>query len=245
MDHSNSLKNLSVFKGMPEQTLEAVSRVCVPRTFGRQEIIYLRGDSGGRVFIVLKGEVELFMGSGGARIVIQVFREGDFFGDLSFVNHPTPFPQEEYAQATQETEVRVLMASDMARLLETNALFTMALLLNLRNRLHHAESKIKDLAISEAPTRLLNELIRYAASYGKEENGFYNIGGRLTHQHLADLSGLARETVTKTLGVLEEKGFIAHTPLKMISLNIRKMTKECAGCLDIASMQNTSRRPMT
>ncbi|PIQ69206.1 MAG: hypothetical protein COV91_00015 [Candidatus Taylorbacteria bacterium CG11_big_fil_rev_8_21_14_0_20_46_11] len=234
-----SIKQLNFFKGMTESTLEAISRVCASCTFGKQEIIYLRGDSDGRVFLVLKGEVELFMGGRGARIVIQTFREGDFFGDLSFVNHPTPFPQEEYAQASKETEVCVLVKSDMLRLLETNPLFTMALLLNLRDRLHHAESKIKDLAISEAPTRLLNELIRYASSNGKEERGFYHIGSRLTHQHLADLSGLARETVTKTLALLFEKEFISLTPLKIISLNIQKITKDCAGCIDITSMQNT------
>lgn len=237
---TNSIKHLPFFKGMPENTLEAVSRACVPRTFNKKEIVYLRGDAGGRVFLILKGEVELYMASAGARIVIQVFREGDFFGDLSFINHPTPFPQEEYAQAGKETEVCVIMKDDMTRLLETNALFTMALLINLRNRLHHAESKIKDLAHSPAPTRLLNELIRHAASYGTEENGFYEVGGRFTHQQLADLSGLARETVTKTLGMLAEQGFISYTPLRTLRLNIKKITKECAGCVGMALLQGGS-----
>lgn len=229
------IKHLPFFTEMPEETVAAVARVCVPRTFNKKEIVYLRGDVGGRVFLILTGEVELYLSSHGARIMIQVFREGDFFGDFSFANHPTPFPQEEYAQAAKETSVCVITTGDMMRLLERNAAFTMAFLITLRNRLHRAESKMKDLAIFEAPTRLLNELIRHAVSYGKEEGGFYDVGERLTHQKLADFSGLARETVTKTLGILEEQGFISHTPLGTLRLNIQKITKECVGCVGLAS----------
>lgn len=236
--NADGIKHLPLFKEMPDHTLEAVARVCVPRTFNKKEIVYLRGGAGGRVFLIRKGEVELYLASRGARIAIQVFREGDFFGDLSFASHPTPFPQEEYAQTGKETEVCVIQTADMLRLLETNALFTMALLVNLRNRLYHAESKIRDLAISEAPTRVLNELIRHAVSHGKEEGGLYEVGGRQTHQQIADLTGLARETVTKTLGLLEEQGFIAYTPLRMLRLHIKKITEECVGCIGLLSMRS-------
>lgn len=229
------IKDLPFFKDLPDTVVEDLSRICVHRTFTKNQMIYLQGDTKGKVFLVLEGEVKLYLAQAGQRIVIQVFTPGEFFGDLTFVSHPSSLALEDYAQATQETRACVMNSADLSRLLEKHVSFAMALLVALRNRLHQAESKIKDLAISSAPTRLLNELIRYASYRGKEHNGVYEIEERLTHQSLAEMSGMARETVTKTLGELEKNGFISHDPERRIRLNIEKITKECVECLSLVA----------
>lgn len=227
------IKSLPLFNSLPEAVVGDVARVCVPRTVSAREIVYLRGAAEGRVFLVLSGGVELYHANPESRIAITVSKEGDLFGDLAFVNHPSPVAGEEHAQAVFETELCVMTTKDLLTLLEKYPVFAMALLVSMRDRLHQAESKIKDLGISAAPTRLLNELIRYAIRGGQEREGFFEIRERLTHQLLADMSGLARETVTKTLGTLAELGFISYTPEKNVRLNIKKIVNECAGCVQI------------
>lgn len=226
---------LPFFKDLPDAVSQDLNRVCASRTFGKNEMIYFQGDTKGKVFLVLGGEVKLYFSQAGQRIVIQVFTPGEFFGDLTFMNHPSSLALEDYAQATQETKVCSMNSADLSRLLEKHASFAMALLVALRNRLHQTESKIRDIALSSAPTRLLNELIRYAVHRGKERKGLYEIEERLTHQSLADMSGMARETVTKTLGDLEKNGFISHDSERRIRLNIEKITKECVECLSLAA----------
>ena len=54
------------------------------------------------------------------------------------------------------------------------------------------------------------------------------------------MSGLARETVTKTLGVLALHGFISYTPDRYLRLNIKKIVDECAGCVQLASAMDRS-----
>lgn len=238
--HPSIIRNLPFFRDLPDAVIEELSRSCVPRTFGKQEMIYLRGRAEGKVFLLLTGEVKLYLASAGQRIVVQIFKPGDFFGDLAFVNHPSDLPPEDYAQATQDSKLCVMSTKDVTRLLGTHASFAMTVLVALRNRLHRAQSKIKDLAISSAPTRLLNELIRYALSHGQERDGFYEIEQRLTHQLLADMSGLARETVTKTLGDLEKQGFISHTAKRRLRLNKHKIITECAECISLMSRSSRS-----
>lgn len=238
--HASTIKNLALFRDLPDTAVRELSNVCVPRTFKKDGIIYLRGGAEGKVFVVLSGGVKIYVAGAGQRIVIQVFKAGEFFGDLTFVSHPSGLPAEEFAQAAEDTQVCVLSVADLTRMLGAHPAFAMLLLVTLRNRLHQAQSKIRDLAVSSAPTRILNELIRYASSHGKERQGFYEIEERLTHQSLAEMSGLARETTTKTLGELEKQGFVSYTPERRLRLNINKITEECAECVILASKQNSA-----
>ncbi|MBI4088127.1 Crp/Fnr family transcriptional regulator [Candidatus Kaiserbacteria bacterium] len=237
----NTIRGLSFFRDLPETVVEDVARVCVPRTVSAREIVYLRGGAEGRVFLVLSGGVELYHANPESRIAVAVFKEGDFFGDLAFANHPTPLANEEQAQAVFETELCVLTTKDVIHLLGRHAGFAMTLLVSLRERLHQAESKIKDLAISSASIRILNELTRYALRSGEERDGFFEIKERLTHQLLSEMSGLARETVTKTIGALVKHGFISYTPARNLRLNIKKIVDECAGCMQLASASDQNR----
>lgn len=225
------IKSLHFFSGLPGALAEDLAHVCAPRSASAREVVYLRDEAEGKVFLVLSGRVELYHATPDSRIAVAVFKEGDFFGDLAFVKHRRPLLDDEQAQAVSDTELCVVTTGDMLRLLEKHSTFAMSLLVSLRERLHQAESKIKDLGISSAPTRVLNELIRYAVRSGEEKDGFYEIQEHLTHQLLAEMSGLARETVTKTLGALAERGFVSYTPERNIRLNIRKIAEDCVGCV--------------
>lgn len=233
------IKALPFFRELPESIAADLAKVCVPRTVSKREIVYLRGGADRRVFLILSGGVELYHAGPENRIAVNVFKEGDFFGDLAFVNHPMSFASEEQAQAIFETELGVMTTEDIRRSLEKNPVFAFALLGLMRERLHQAESKIKDLAISSVSTRLLNELVRYAVRRGEAEGGFYEIREKLTHQLLSEMSGMARETVTKTLNMLEEHGFISYTPERHLLLNIKKIVDECAGCVQLREEQNS------
>ncbi|MBI4050302.1 MAG: Crp/Fnr family transcriptional regulator [Candidatus Doudnabacteria bacterium] len=197
-------------------------------------MIYFPGDKNGRVYLALSGQVRLYRSQGGEKVVIQVLGPGDFFGDLSFVKDAAILPSENYAQATQPTKACVIMADDLNRLLQKFPVLAMVMLVTLRNRLHQTESKIKDLALSSAQTRVINELIRYAALHGRDSDGVYEIGDRLTHQALAEMTGLTRETVTKTLNFLEAEGFVSYQAGRVLRLNRNKILNDCMDCIQLA-----------
>lgn len=227
------IKNLQPFRGLPHEFISEFAEVCVPRKFSKDEIIYSHGEESGRVFLLLSGEVSLYQSLEGRKAALQTFKAGDFFGDLSFA-HPSPFQMANFAQARESAQACVVLGRDMVGLVNKFHQFALFLLTALRNRLHHAESKIRDLAVAPAETRILNELIRHAINHGMEIEGRRQIEERLTHQTLAEMTGLTRETVTKTLKLLENNDFISYTPDKMFRLHIKKIIEDCLGCLKLA-----------
>lgn len=228
---SDLIGNLPTLRDLPAQVNEALASMCVMRSVAKDEIIYLSGGEEGRVFIILSGEVTLYRSAGGKRVVMEVFKTGDFFGDLSFTNHTSPLPSENYARALQPTTLCSITSADITKLLSQYSSFAMVLLITLRNRLHHAESKIRDLAIATAQTKVMNELIRYAVHHGHEIKGSYQIEKKISHQFLSEMTGLTRETVTKTLQKLTNLGFITYTPERLIKLNKNKIIRDCIQCL--------------
>lgn len=209
-----------------------LARTC--RNFGKGEMIYFRGEIEGRTFLLVSGEVKLYQSADGQKVVLQVLKAGEFFGDLSFAGHPVDFPSENYAQAATASSVCVTNPADLGKLMARFPVLAMALLVVLRNRLHQAESKVKDLALSSAQTRVMNELIRHAARHGKADGEFYQIEEKLTHQALAEMTGLTRETVTKTLNFLADEGFILYAPDRTLRLNKNKILKDCMDCIQLA-----------
>lgn len=233
MNHVNPLKNLSVFREMPEQALQELERNCIAREFNGGEMIYFRGGEESKTYLILSGEVRLYRSAEGRKIVIQVLKNGDFFGDLSFTGPVHNLPADNFAQAEQTTRVCVVSTSDLNALLKKYPEFAMVLLITLRDRLHQAESKIKDMALVRVETRLLNELIRHTIKHGKILEGFMEIEEKLTHQQLADMTGVSRETVTKSLNELIRSGMIEYGEGRLIRLNQEKILNNCLHCIKL------------
>lgn len=226
------IEHFPALKDLPHNILEEFAASCVPRSFAEHAVIDAGEGEDGRMFLLLSGALQVYQSSGGRKAVVQVLRAGDFFGDFSFI-HPPLLKGEEVLEAQEPTRVCAFANQDMGALMRRHPQFAMLFVVALRDRLHQAESKIRDLALASAEIRVLNELIRYALRHGEERNGSYEIRERLTHQALADMTGLTRETVTKTLQFLERHGFISLTPERLLTLHGRKIRKECVGCLQL------------
>lgn len=224
------IRHIPSLKLLPTTVLEEFAAICVLRTVDVHTELESGNGEDGRMFLLLSGKLQVHQVVDGRKAVVQVLRTGDFFGDFSFI-HPPRMKNEAVFEAQEPTRVCAFSNRDISTLMQRYPQFAMVLLVVLRDRLHQAESKIRDLAFASAETRVLNELIRYALRYGDERDGSYAIKERITHQGLADMTGLTRETVTKTLQFLERHGFISSTTDRLLILHSGKIEKDCVGCL--------------
>jgi CRP/FNR family cyclic AMP-dependent transcriptional regulator len=86
------------------------------------------------------------------------------------------------------------------------------------DRLRDANKLITDLTIHDVRTRIARMLLRLTEQHGIPSADGILIDLKLTHQHLADMSGTARETVTKLLLELQNEQLI-RIDQKKISIN--------------------------
>lgn len=91
-------------------------------------------------------------------------------------------------------------------MLHKNIELSMKLLNQLSKEVESAERKTLDIIYKSTKERLAEALLLLKESFGTDVQGFLNI--RLTREEIASITGMAVETVVRTLKEWEEAGTI-------------------------------------
>jgi CRP-like cAMP-binding protein len=106
------------------------------------------------------------------------------------------------AETLAESRLLVLDRDGFMALLNKNPSISLQIIHTLIDRLALADRQIKNLALGNSRAKIADILIQLSQDFsdeGSEKGKSKKVNVRLTHQELADLAGLARETTTKLL----------------------------------------------
>lgn len=85
---------------------------------------------------------------------------------------------------------------------------------------------VEALLLGDAYLKILTHLIIYSRRFGKRDKGRVTFDLHLTHQQLASQTGLARESVTKVIKKLQDKGLVGYLGKKLFVYDITELEKE-------------------
>jgi len=165
------------------------------RTFRPGAVLFHSGEQPPGVWIIRNGRVELSVGSGRRRAVVQLLRPGDVDGDIQLLlEMPLPYT----ARALSETTCLFLSREDFEQLLATRPGIARRWLSSVAQRLAASQGRILALlggSLAAQAARLLAE----EAVDGRVE---------LPQRTLAAMLGVARPSLNKVLKDLERDGLI-------------------------------------
>lgn len=201
------LSQVDIFQGIPEREIMALAQKAHDRRCSCRTHLYGPHDREDRqVYILKEGEVVLYHSREGKRVIFDVLGPGTVFGnflpDLPSTSH--------FAEALPGSRVCTLTTGDFQRVVAAHPEIVLRLLTKLSQRLRDYEERLK-LDMGNAREKVISELHRYRR---KKINPFSRVLGfstplYVTHEKLAELTGLNRVTVTRTLKLLEEEGRIS------------------------------------
>ena len=178
----------------PEDVTALASTLAV-RTFRPGAALFHSGEQPPGVWIIRDGRVELSVGSGRRRAVVQLLRPGDVDGDIQLLlEMPLPYT----ARALSETTCLFLSREDFEQLLATRPGIARRWLSSVAQRLAASQGRILALLggpLAAQAARLLAE----EAADGRVE---------LPQRTLAAMLGVARPSLNKVLKDLERDGLI-------------------------------------
>ena len=105
--HLNTLTEVPLLEGLHPDDLSALAPHVEMRKYGKGDTLFLKGDPGDSLMIVVSGNVELFLYDdlGEDRIILSQVSSGGFFGEVSiFANDK----RTANAMATETTEVIII-----------------------------------------------------------------------------------------------------------------------------------------
>ena len=200
----DDLKRVPLFADLAEAELSRFAEVTREREYPRNSVILFEDDPGDALYIVSNGQVKVVLiGEDGREVILSVLSDGDFFGEMSLIDDE---PRSAHVIAMKDSHVLVLRRDDFQAQVQQFPAIALKLLKVLVHRLRRADVKIGGLVLLDVNGRVARLLLDLAG-----EAGGPHITRKLTHHTIAQMIGSSRETVSRAMRELMDRGLIAVT----------------------------------
>ena len=206
MIDASVIRRVALFSELGNGELEALSRAFSPRTLAAGSQVIRESEPGDLFFVILRGEVKVFVDSpDGREVVLSHLQAGDFFGEMALLENET---RSASVTALTDCELAVLGRPEFFAVLGRDFSLTRKILQTLSSRLRKANEVIESMALLDVGGRLARYLLRLADESGQPPVEGYFVVTRPTHQEIANSIGATRETVTRMLKQFESRKLI-------------------------------------
>lgn len=217
------LRSVHMFSSLRDEELHDISGKILIKEFLKNEVILREEDTNRFMYIVLVGSARVLqVTEDGKEIILAIHGTGDFFGEMSLIDGRT---SPATVIATEDSLIALITRRDFFYLLTGQRKILNDFLQILCMRLRDSWKKIEILNYKNAKERLRTLLLLLAHNSEEKTPEGSIINLRLTHENIASMSGLSRETVTRILGKWQEQGEIVILQNRLIRLNKSFMTK--------------------
>ena len=206
MNKVDHLKNVPIFSDLSDSDLTKIATKMIPREYEKGKIILLEESLGESFFIITSGAVKVTrLSDDGREVILAILGESDFFGEMSLLDGGG---RSANIVANETANMLTLSRRDFLECLESYPKIAISLLEELAIRLRKSDQQIESLSLSDSEQRIGITLIRLAEELGTIKQGNVFINDLPFQQDIANMAGTSRETVSRTLKLLEEKSLI-------------------------------------
>lgn len=182
-----------------------------PQVLTKGAFIYSEGDPAKYLFTVLKGRVKLLKrGKRGStrNVILRVVQPNERFGMLDFFDASLVRRYDAVAM-DDEVILSLTLFSDFKVVLDNDPQLQMRLcqeFLQMSNKLWFT---YQNLCLNRTIKKVTVTLKNLASSYGERTEDGVEVQG-YTHQELAEVIGISRQSVSTSLAYLKKKGFLRY-----------------------------------
>jgi CRP-like cAMP-binding protein len=217
-----TLKQFVLFQDLMPPQLARIASIARERRFPKRHTIFLEGEKGNYVVLIVSGIIKISRSSSDGRVkTLALLRPKDFFGEMALF-----LPGHERsatAEALTDCRAITIEQTDFEKLLKDVPGISLRIIQTLAHRLQAANRQIKTLALGDSQSKLADLLLTLKDEFPAAAGAGVVIP--LTHQELADLAGLSRETTTRMLNALEGEGCVRLKARQVHLTDIDKLKK--------------------
>jgi CRP/FNR family transcriptional regulator len=200
------LRQLPIFAELDEVAIGRLAERCVARTVGPGHVLFTAGEACRGLYVVERGRVRIFRTSPeGKEQVLHIEGAGRPVAELPLFDGG-PYPAS--AMTVEETRLVFLPRADFEYIYRTHPDVAHAIIRALGARLRHLVQVTETLAFRDVAARLAMWLADFAEKNGKQGPRGVEITLRRTQEELSLELGTARESVSRAMKQLREKGLI-------------------------------------
>ena len=202
-DKLSLLRSHPLFRDLPPAVIEHLGSYMKTRRVARGTTIFAKGDPGSGLMGVLAGAVKVSVASAdGKDIVLNVFREGDIFGEIALLDGR---PRTADATAMSDCELIVIERRDFVPFLSSQPDVMLKFIEILCSRLRRTSEQVQDITFLNLPTRLAKTLLQLT---GGVQGSATPSKATITQREISQMIGMSRESTNKQLRAWAKRGWI-------------------------------------
>lgn len=189
--------------------------------YGKKETILRAEDSPQGIYYLSRGYVRMYMlTSEGGELTLNIFRSGNTF-PLSWVFER--IPNEYFFETMDESRIFRAPVEEFSEFIKEDKEVLIEIARSLAHRLDRVHKRIQYLTMGDSFTKVINIFLMLGRRMGQEDKSGLIISTPITHQDIANLAGITRETVGLEIKKLKKRGLISMKGRLYVLKNLDKL----------------------
>ena len=214
------LRKVPLFSNLSNKDILLILRAAKRRKYKKDSIIFSENTLGKTLFIVISGQVKIFVEENKRRKILSYLEHGEFFGELALLYKNI---RSASAEAMTDCELLILRQNDFKQILKNNPNIALELIKVLCERLRNADKEIESLSFDSVTSRIARGLIELSKKYGKPTELGKQLNLIFSKKEIAEYSGTVREVSTRVLNHLHKLGYIDFKDRHIVITNEPKL----------------------
>ncbi|RFC53207.1 Crp/Fnr family transcriptional regulator [Brumimicrobium aurantiacum] len=206
----NLVNKIELFEDLSADQKLTLTSILSPLYVKKKEFLFELGDPIHNIYFVAKGRVKIINKiSPDKSCLKRILYPGDYYGEHSALNGEAYSHYLDYAVVMdKETEVLALPIGELKALFERNQELHTKVINTVLSNFKKLNDRLESVMLKKSKERIIDFLREMSIDVGKAVGYEMLIKHNLTHQEIADYTGISRQKVTTILNELKHEGVI-------------------------------------
>ena len=187
------------------------------KKYNKGETIYDEDSYSNHMYLIYKGQVKSYkLHVQGKELITSIHKEDDFFGFSSIMGHSKNY---ESTRAIENTEVLVVPRSDLQKIVKNSYELSNEIFQMLNENLSEVKDRLLQMAYGSMRRKTANTILSFIEKMNFKPLDSINI----SRQDLANVAGMATESLIRTLSDLKKDGIIEINGRNIKILDLEKL----------------------
>lgn len=201
-----NLRLVPLLNTLEDEALRALAAECREVSFAPEEALFLQGQPGEEMFLIIEGSVRIGLETiNGREVTVALRREGSFIGEMALLDGD---PRSASGYAMCEVRCLALRKSSVQKLLQQNNAASLTLILALCRRLRQSSIRLEEVAVRTIRQRLAATMARLAKAEGEPDGDGILLKPIVNYRMLTGLMCANRESVSRAASELIDDGLL-------------------------------------
>ena len=202
------MKQIPLLSSLDHEQLIEISKGTVKTKYKKGEIVFSQGDKARKLYIVCSGKVKIFRYTpDGKEGILYILSPNDF----NFIGAFNLLKEDRfdfYAKAIEDSVICTLDKKDFDDVIIKNPEITLKILEKAYDRINKVESLVDRLTTNNIDAKIAGLLLSLIKDFGIETDDGILLNMTMSREEMGNYTGVARETMSRKLKEMHDKGII-------------------------------------